>query len=225
MIRGVRRLLWPGLMTLVMLAILLSLGTWQMQRRAWKADVLAAIAAAEAGPAVPLTASPAPFSKVRAEGTIPPQSPTARYGTELRRGQLGTHLIVPLRLADGRTVLTDLGWVPDTGTISPPTGPVRVEGFIRPGEVAGWAAATDNLAARRFYTLDPAKIGLALGYPGAAPFVLVAIGPASPGTIPEPATRLPRPPNDHLSYALTWYGLALVLAIIFLVYARKVPRP
>lgn len=220
---GARRLLLPGLMTAAMLAILLGLGTWQMQRRAWKAGMLAAINAAEANPAIPMPAAPAPFSKVMAEGTLAPQSPTARYGAELRRGQMGAHLIVPLRLADGRVVLTDLGWLADGAAPPLPAAPLRVEGFIRPGETAGWAAATDNLATRRFYTLDPAKIGLALGQPTVAPYVLVALGSAAPGQ-PEPAVHLPRPPNDHLSYALTWYGLAAVLAVIFLVHARKVLR-
>lgn len=225
MTAGIRRLLWPGLMTAVMLVILLGLGTWQMQRRAWKAGVLLAIEAAEAGPTNPLSEHPAPFSKVVAEGSIPTQSPTARYGAELRRNQMGAHLIVPLRLADGRTILADLGWLPDATTAAPPAGPIRVEGFIRPGEAAGWSSATDNLATRRFYTLDPGKIGLALGQHAVAPFALVALGPTSTPGQPEPAMKMPRPPNDHLSYALTWYGLAAVLAVIFLVHARKVLRP
>lgn len=221
---GIRRLLWPGLMTVVMLAILLSLGTWQMQRRDWKLALLAAIDSAEANPAVPLPASPAPFSKVLVEGTFAPQSPTARYGAEVRQGQMGAHLIAALRLADGSAVLADLGWLADASGTALPAGPIRFEGFIRPGETAGWAAATDNLAQRRFYTLDPAKIGLALGQSTVPPYVLIVLGPSPAPGQPDPARRLPRPNNDHLSYALTWYGLAAVLAVIFLVYARKAPR-
>jgi len=212
-------------MTAVMLGILLSLGTWQLQRRDWKLALLAAIDAAEANPAVPLPANPSPFSKVLAEGTFVPQSPTARYGAEVRQGKMGAHVIATLHLADGRAVLVDLGWLADGSANKLPTGPIRIEGFVRPGETAGWAAATDSLATRRFYTLAPAKIGLALGQPTVPPYVLVTLGPSSAPGQPEPATKMPRPPNDHLSYALTWYGLAAVLAVIFLVYARKVLRP
>jgi len=222
---GFRRVLWPGLMTVVMLAILLSLGTWQMQRRDWKLALLAAIDAAEANPAVPMPANPAPFSKVVAEGTFVPQSPTARYGAEVRQGKMGAHVIATLHLTDGRAVLADLGWLADGSGTELPAGLVRIEGFIRPGETASWAAATDNLVQRRFYTLDPAKIGLALGQSTIPPYVLVTLGSGPVPGKPEPATKMPRPPNDHLSYALTWYGLAAVLAIVFLVYARKVLRP
>ena len=54
---------------------------------------------------------------------------------------------------------------------------------------------------------------------------LVALGPAPSQGYPDPAKHLPRPPNDHLQYALTWYGFAATLLVIFFLYARKVLRP
>jgi surfeit locus 1 family protein len=80
--------------------------------------------------------------------------------------------------------------------------------------------------ARRFFTLDPVAIGAAVGQPTVRPFVLVALatGPAIAGHWPEPAQHLPRPPNNHLSYAITWYGLAVALLAIFIVWARKGSR-
>ena len=56
--------------------------------------------------------------------------------------------------------------------------------------------------------------------------ILVALAAGSePGSIrdhwPDPARHLPRPPNNHLSYAITWYGLAVALLAIFIVWARK----
>ena len=56
----IRRLLWPALMTLVMLATLLALGTWQVERLHWKQDLLSQIARAEAAPAAPLSEHPDP---------------------------------------------------------------------------------------------------------------------------------------------------------------------
>ena len=53
-----------------MLALLLGLGTWQVQRLHWKEAILARIAAAEAAPAIPLPPHPAPFTKVRVAGTL-----------------------------------------------------------------------------------------------------------------------------------------------------------
>lgn len=85
-------------------------------------------------------------------------------------------------------------------------------------------AATDDTELRRFYTLDPAAIGAALSLGRVAPFTLVALGPTPPEGYPDPAKRLPRPPNDHLSYAITWYSLAGTLLVVFFVYSRKVLR-
>jgi surfeit locus 1 family protein len=80
-------------------------------------------------------------------------------------------------------------------------------------------SAADDPAARRFYTFDPAAIGAALGLPGTEPFALVALGPG--GALPDPDRRMPRPANNHLGYAITWYGLAAALAGVFAVWARR----
>ena len=55
-----------------------------------------------------------------------------------------------------------------------------------------------------------------------APFTLIAMGPAPREGFPDPAKHLPQPPNNHLSYAITWYGLAVALVVIFVLWARKV---
>ncbi len=99
--------------------------------------------------------------------------------------------------------------------------PGVVEGYVHPAERAGSFSATDDVAGRHFYTLDPQVIGAALGLGRVAPFTLVAMGAPA---IPDPARHLPRPPNNHLSYAVTWFGFAITLLVIFAVYARKVVR-
>ncbi len=218
--RAARRLLVPGVSTLVMLALLLSLGFWQLQRRDWKSALLAQIDRAEATAPLPLGAAPSPFSKVQAMGVLRPDL-AVRYGVELRGDALGAHLIVPLERSGQPVLLTDLGWVP----LKPgrpliwPSG--AVDGFVRPGETAGMFAAHDNSVERLFYTLDPDAIGAALGLQAVMPFVLVAIGPAQDGVYPQPVQTLPRPPNNHLQYAFTWFGFAATLTVIFALYARK----
>ena len=83
--------------------------------------------------------------------------------------------------------------------------------------------APDDVARHRFFTLDPLAIAASLGVTGVADVTLVALGPQT-GALPDPGHTLPRPPNNHLSYVFTWYGLACVLAVIFLVYLRKALR-
>jgi surfeit locus 1 family protein len=222
-----RPLLWPGLMAAAMLAVLLGLGTWQVQRLHWKRGLLAQIARAEAAPAVLLPAEPEPFTKVQLTGRLRDDL-AASYGAEVRDTStgplLGAQLIVPLERADGGAVLVDRGWVPESRprAIAKPSGEVTLEGYVRPGDTAGLFSATDNLATRQFYTLDPVAIGAALGLHRVAPYVLVAMGPAPPERFPDPARHLPQPPNNHLSYAITWYGLAVALVVIFVLWAREV---
>jgi surfeit locus 1 family protein len=225
-----RRLLVPGLSTLVMLALLIGLGTWQVQRLHWKLGLLAQIDHAEALPGVPLPPDPAPFTKVRIEGRLR-NDLAALYGAQghdLRAGPtMGGQLIVPLERPGQDPVLVDRGWIPATalGHISGPSGETTIDGYVRPAEHAGAFAAPDDPPHRLFYTLDPQAIGGALGLPHVAPFTLIAMGPTPASEYPDPAQALPRPPNNHLSYAITWYGLAVTLLVIFSLYARKAMRP
>ena len=217
-----RRLIGPGAMVLTMLVALQGLGTWQVQRLAWKLDILARVAAAEAQPPLPLTADPPPFARVAAVGRFR-NDLTARFGAFVQGPVMGAHLIVPLERKGAPTILVDRGWVPSqsVSAIDQPDEAVTVIGFIHPPDKAGLFRAADDVAARAFYTLDAEAIGNALGLKSIAPFVLVAIGPPPPLRWPEPAKTLPRPPNNHLSYAIVWYGLAVSLIVIFVVWARK----
>ncbi len=235
----VRKLIGPALMTAVMFLVLVGLGTWQVRRLAWKEAILARIAQAEAAPPTLLPATPdapvpEPFTKVAVTGTLL-HDKAALYGAEVRDTHtgpdLGGQLIEPLQRASAPPLLVDRGWVPlkrDVPVAMPP-GIVTIAGYVHPADTPGWFSAQDDVAGRHFYTLDPAAIGAALGLGRVAPFILIALGPppapgahpAGPSDLPIPAEHLPRPPNNHLQYAITWYGLAAALLVIFTVWARK----
>lgn len=246
MTRSVRRLLWPGVMTAGMLIVLLGLGTWQVQRLFWKQALLAQIEHAESAAPIPLaqieaplgsqlqTAVPSPFTKVSVTGAYLADE-TALYGAEVRDipsgPAMGAQLIEPLRESGGSVILIDRGWVPQSrlAPLDQPSGVVTVSGYVRFGEARKWFSATDDPTARRFYTLDPKAIGNAIGQPNLRPFVLVVLGietrrDAIIDRWPEPARHLPRPPNNHLAYAITWYGLSIALLAIFIIWARKGSR-
>jgi surfeit locus 1 family protein len=216
----VRRLLLPVLVALPVLALLVFLGSWQVQRLHWKTAMLAEIAAAEAAPAIPLTPEPRPWSKVSATGRLD-HGREALLGLEVRGAVLGSHLLVPLLREGAPPLLVDRGWVPleSRAPVARPEGPVTLEGYVRPAETPGFFAATNDTAGRRFYSFVPSEIAAALGLPQVAPFGLVALGPAE--GLPDPARTLPRPTNSHLGYAITWYGLALSLLGVFAVWARR----
>jgi surfeit locus 1 family protein len=219
-----RRILIAGFVALPVLALLVFLGTWQLGRLHWKTALLADLAAAEAAPAAPLRDPPLPFTKVAVTGRFD-HAREALLGLEVRSAVLGARLVTPLLRDGAAPVLVDRGWVPaeSRGPIARPEGVVTVEGYVRPGDRAGLFAARDDPASRRFFTLDPAAIGAALGLPAVAPYAVVALGGPA-GTPPDPARSLPRPPNNHLGYVITWYGLALALVAVFLAWALRTGR-
>jgi surfeit locus 1 family protein len=221
-----RRFLVPGLSTLGMLVVLIGLGTWQVYRLHWKEGILARIATAEAAPPVPLAPDPAPYTKISVTGDFRFDR-AVQFGVEVRDTRngptMGSYQIVPLERDRAPAILVDRGWIPQNRDMSldDPAGAVTVTGYIRPREVQHWFSPADDAAARQFYTLDPEAIGAAIGLPNPEPFTVVAMGPLVAGSYPIPVQNLPRPPNNHLSYVITWYGLAVSLVVIFCVWVRK----
>ncbi len=224
-----RRLLIPTLSTVVMLAVLLALGTWQVERLHWKLGILQQIASAESQPPVPLGATPPPYTKISVTGTFRPDG-LAYYGSQTgntRRGlMLGAQQLAVLDRPGALPILIDRGWVPLPAEPegAPPVGPTTVIGYVHAPDTPGTFSATDDPKARRFYTLAPATIARALGLPAVTPFAIIAMGEAPPSGIPAPARHLPQPPNNHLEYIITWYGFAITLLIFYILYTRKVLR-
>lgn len=223
------RLAGPAMATGAMLVVLVGLGVWQVQRLAWKEGLLAQIARTSAAAPIPLPDSAVLFQRVQVSGRL--EAGRLLFGAEVRDMPagpvLGEQLVVPLLRADGPPVLVDLGWVPDKAAVAIPGGVVTVTGFVRPPERPGWLSATDDPKGRRFYTLDPPAMAAALGLPRVAPLTLVATAPPAggtpmPGIAPAPVGAPPELPNNHLSYALTWFGLAGTLVVVFGVWARRV---
>jgi surfeit locus 1 family protein len=227
-VTAVRKLILPGISTAVMFVMLLGLGIWQVQRLGWKEGILAQIDAAEARPGVPLQGEPDIFTKVRAVGTLRGDL-VAHYGLEQRivprQGeQIGSQMIVPMERAGADPVLVDLGWVPQSAHEALPM-PDHIDGFIRPGDSPGTFSPAPDFVRNQFFTLEPAVIGRALGLAHVAPFVLVAMGRTPAIGYPDPAQNLPRPANNHLIYAITWFSLAGILAVTFGLFCKKVLRP
>jgi len=226
------RLFWPSVTTAVMLTMTTGLGVWQVERLHWKTELLREIDQGEAAPAQPLPVSPQsptppPFTKVRASGLLR-QDLQALYGVDVRDTLagpvMGAYVLEPLERPGADPVIVNRGWVPVDR--AQPGSPVdaTIEGYVRAPERPGLFSLSDDAAARRFYSLDPAAIAASLGLPHAAPFTLVALGTVPRGTYPEPATEMPRPPNNHLSYAITWFSLSVILVVIFTIFVRQTLR-
>ena len=227
------RIILPSFLALPVLAVLLGLGAWQVQRLGWKAGLLEQLAAAQAGPPQPAI-SPTPFAHIIATGRFRHELEVL-LGSEVRGTVLGAALITPLERAAAAPLLVERGWVPlDRAGVARPEGIVTVQGYMRPAEPAGLLSAADSPASRRFHNFDPPLIGAALGLP-VAPFGLTVVRPGAArpdgglgstpapnqGGVPSPATGFPQPSNPHLGYAITWFGLALAWTAIFALWASS----
>ncbi len=209
----------------VLLMMLIGLGIWQLQRLGWKNALLAQIAQGEAQPAVPLAATPLPFTRVRVTGHFR-NDESALYGAEVRDTdhgpEMGAQLLTVMDRADGPPILVDRGWIPTIRSAVPIVGgAVTIDGYIRQPEQPGWLSATDQVSRLRFFTLDVGKIAAIFRVPDLSPFVLVAMGPLASGSFPQPAQHLPQPVNNHFSYAITWFGLAATLVVITGAWVRQ----
>lgn len=207
----------------IAMAILLGLGTWQLKRLAWKETLLTQIAershAAPVDVARGLTSAENPeFTRVFADC---PGLASAKFVEvySIRDGRAGSRLVSLCGLPDGRQVLVDRGFVPDTVSARPSqvgdTGPVHVVGLLRRGDKPG--PFTPPPERNRFFARDIPAIGKALGAgPSLAPLMLSAETSSNPEWKALDPTPLPVDiPNRHLEYALTWFGLAGALAAIY----------
>lgn len=228
-----RSIVRASFLALPVLAVLVGLGTWQVQRLGWKAGLLEQLAVAQAGPPQPAL-SPTPFAHIIATGRFR-HDLEILLGSEVRGPVLGAALVTPLEREGVPALLVERGWVPlDRAGVERPDGFVTVQGYMRPAEPAGWLAAADSPAQRRFHSFDPPVIGAALGLT-VAPFGLTVVRPGvarpegglgstpapNQGSVPSPATSFPRPNNPHLGYAITWFGLALAWTAIFALWISR----
>jgi len=230
-----QRLILPSFLALPILALMLTLGSWQIQRLAWKNGILAELAAAQARPPAEATANPVPFAHLTATGRFRPGA-EALLGLEVRGPVLGASLIAVLERAGQPPLLVERGWVPlSGGDIARPEGEVTIRGYARFSDRRSPFAASDDPPGRRFYSYDAPAIAQSLGLIDAPPYALAVVVPSAPlgpsglgsapppqrGPLPDAAHGFPAPNNPHLGYAVTWFGLALAWTAIFLLWAFR----
>lgn len=219
---------YPGLTvaTLLGVALLVSLGVWQLHRLTWKTALIAAADTRSHAAPVPLgellgkSAAEAEYAHAEARGSYLPGE--VFLFTTLDDGRIGFEVIAPFRLDDGHTILVDRGFVPQEGEgpaahEAPPAGAVRVIGLVREAHDRGLFLPQPDLTHRVWYGRDPQAMAQSLGVTLAAALIL-ARGAGAPGELPEGGhTRLTFR-NEHLSYAVTWFSLALTLLVIYFTF-------
>lgn len=209
-------------MTVILTGCLLALGTWQVNRLVWKRDLVARVEErAHAAPVEAPTASEWPaltdpaqyeYRRVKITGTFRHQDEVQVYTvTDLGPGYW---VLTPLERQDGTRVIINRGFVP-TDKRAPETrvdgevaGTVEIVGLMRAPETGGLFLRTNDPQNDRWYSRNIAQITDAKKIENAAPFYIDADAPPNPGGFPVGGKTMLTFPNNHLSYAITWYILA-----------------
>jgi len=233
---------WLGLLVpaIIAFAILIGLGAWQIQRKTWKENLIATLterlaAAPQALPPVSawpnLKQSDDEYRRVtfRAELDNSKEALVFASAAGFRPDvtTTGYWVFTPARLADGSIVEVNRGFVPDgrqdpksrpNGEIS---GPVDIVGVMRWPDDRYWFTPNDDPAHNLWFTRDPAAIATAKGITAGflAPFFVEQETPVPPGALPLPGKLVVSLPDNHLQYAITWFGLAAVLVGVFITWA------
>ena len=206
---------------------MLGLGVWQIERRAWKTDLIETRRTRIASPAVALPQTPdlskTEYRRVRLRGRFLHDREMYLSGRSWR-ARLGYHIITPMALSTGGTVLVNRGWVPlkrkdpttrQAGQIG---GAVSIIGHLR-AEPRKSRFSPDNAPDKNFwFQIDlPAMVAHAK-LTDTRTYYVQAAEPPPPGGWPKPVRIRINLPNDHLKYAITWFLLAAAFAAIYVIY-------
>jgi cytochrome oxidase assembly protein ShyY1 len=232
-----------GLFTLAMLALLVGLGVWQLQRRLAKHELIAALS--ERLAASPVALPPATewgaltpardeFRRVTFTATYAalPDAMVYSSGSAVREDVTGagTWAFLPARLADGATVAVNAGFVQNTmqdraqqdraAKRLVTAAPVTLTGYLRFPEGAGALTPHEDAAKRLWFVRDHLAMARALGWGPVAPFYVDLETPVPDSGIPKPGPLHVRLKDDHLQYAVTWFMLAGAVLIAFGIWWR-----
>jgi surfeit locus 1 family protein len=223
--------------------VLVGLGTWQVQRKAWKEALIASLT--ERTDAAPIALPAAKnwtrldpvrdeYSHVKFTAQFDNAAEALVFGSASAFrpdvGGAGYWVFTPARLGDGSVVIVNRGFVPEnkkdpssraTGQIA---GLVEIVGSLRWPDARHWFTPNDDAAHNLFFLRDPGAIAAAKNLGAVAPFYVEQESPVPPGGLPQPGKLVVTLPDNHLQYAITWYGLAAALVGVFVAWARTSRR-
>jgi surfeit locus 1 family protein len=217
--------LWLTVLSLAAFALLIALGIWQIERRAWKLALIDRIEQRVHAPAQPIP-SPASWPAVSAANDeyrhvslkgrfLHDRETLVQAVTE--EGP-GFWVLTPLQRDDGTQVLINRGFVPSerreasTRRDGNPDGPVEITGLLRISEPKGGFLRNNVPQHNRWYSRDVAAIATARDLHDIAPFFVDADAGSQSAGGPIGGLTVVAFPNNHLIYALTWFALAFMLA-------------
>ncbi|MDC9835049.1 SURF1 family protein [Rhizobium binxianense] len=227
-----RRAIFAVCLTLLA-AALAALGTWQVQRLAWKRELIARVEERVHAAPVPaparadwdkVNAGDDEYRRVTAAGTLANDKETLVYASTALGP--GYWVMTPLTLADGTSILVNRGFVPvdrrdpASRRAGDVPGPLVITGLMRMTEPKGSLLQSNDVVADRWYSRDVEAIAAKRDVGAVAPFFIDADATPNPGGLPVGGLTIIHFPNNHLVYAVTWYGLAAMVLVLLLFILR-----
>jgi len=143
-------------------------------------------------------------------------------GSSLRDDVKGAGYFVfsPAFGPDGKQVVVNRGYVP-ARAYPAAGGVIEIVGAVRFPEQASWFVSAHDAAGDIWTVRDSVRMARVKGWGAVAPFYIEQESPIPAGGLPHPAPLKVKLRNEHLQYAITWYGLAVVLVVMFAIWARR----
>lgn len=219
------------------MAILIGLGVWQLDRKVWKENLIAALQTRLAKPPEPLppreawqrlVPGDAEYTRVTFPAEFVPGESALVYtaGSAFRPDVHGPGywVMAPARLAGGSIVVVNRGFLPfdrKDAANAVPQGSIDIVGVLRWPEVAGMFTPDPEPQNNIWYLRDPTAIAAAKKWDTVAPFYIDMEAPAPEGGLPKPGKLEVALPDNHLQYALTWFGLALACGGVYVTWLAR----
>jgi surfeit locus 1 family protein len=227
---GVRPQLWPTLITAPAVLVAFALGVWQVHRLQWKSELVAERQAHRDAPA--LIGLPARY--VPAEHDFRRMVVRGRFrhdqefylAARSHAGRPGFHVLTPLAVGDAH-VLVNRGWVPperkapQTREAGQSEGLVEVTGYLRQPPVPGWFVPANRPEQNVWFHVDLPAMAAAQNIDNLKSFVIEAAPASVRGGYPVSGVTRFELPNDHLQYAITWFAMAVIGVVVYLLYHRR----
>lgn len=198
---------------IIVIAGLVALGIWQIERLAWKRHLISQVAVRLAARPVPppvVAGSQDAYRRVIATGDFLQSRDTFVQASTVRGP--GWWVITPLRTATGRSILINRGYVPVRSAPPPSANRVTVTGLLRLTEPGGGFLRSNDPGADRWYSRDVAGIAARRGLAATAPYFIDADTSGPSANAPVARLTVVRFSNNHLVYAITWFILAVMAA-------------
>lgn len=232
---SIRPTLWPTVFTIPAVLLMLGLGVWQLERLQWKEALINERVTRTTAAPIPLPGPNDPvadleYHRVVAQGEFL-HDKEIYLGARSLNGNAGYHLVTPFRLADGRVLFVDRGWIPlsrkaaSTRAAGEVQGPQTLDAVIRLKGTQAWMVPDNRPDLDFFFWSDLPAMAKLMNLPTAETRFFLEAGPAkNPGGLPIGGQTRIDLPNDHLQYAITWFSLAGALIVIYVIYHRRQPQ-